>query len=286
MKIIGLQFAGIGPYVEQCSIDFAALSASGMFLIQGETGSGKSTLLDAITMALYDSVSSDFSDSSRMRSKFLAQSRKETFTDLIFEIRDKVYRVRREPQYSIPKLRGEGVTEHRASATLWQLDDDIRQLIDDVEAGVDGRIETERIVGVFKVVVDGAGDADRRDAELLAEALGAAERTVAADNDQTFDAVVVERLDRLLLPLDRVHFDAAGRTEDRAAALDDVRNAAHLHRLHFGVDQACLALLDAIDLHAEILCRTDDRTDACVHAGCVAAARQYTDSFHITPPFR
>lgn len=133
MKIIGLQFAGIGPYVEQCSIDFAALSASGMFLIQGETGSGKSTLLDAITMALYDSVSSDFSDSSRMRSKFLAQSRKETFTDLIFEIRDKVYRVRREPQYSIPKLRGEGATEHRASATLWQLDDDIRQLINDVD---------------------------------------------------------------------------------------------------------------------------------------------------------
>lgn len=133
MKIIGLQFAGIGPYVEQCSIDFAALSASGMFLIQGETGSGKSTLLDAITMALYDSVSSDFSDSSRMRSKFLAQSRQETFTDLIFEIRDRVYRVRREPQYSIPKLRGEGVTEHRASATLWQLDDSIHQLIDNTD---------------------------------------------------------------------------------------------------------------------------------------------------------
>lgn len=133
MKIIGLQFAGIGPYVEQCSIDFAALSASGMFLIQGETGSGKSTLLDAITMALYDSVSSDFSDSSRMRSKFLAQSRQETFTDLIFEIRDRVYRVRREPQYSIPKLRGEGVTEHRASATLWKLDDSIHQLIDNTD---------------------------------------------------------------------------------------------------------------------------------------------------------
>lgn len=130
MRFIGLQFAGIGPYVREYSIDFSALSASGMFLIQGETGSGKSTILDAITMALYDSVSSDTSDAGRMRSKFLQMSRQETYTDLIFEIRNHVYRVRREPQYRIPKVRGEGFTEHRASATLWQIDDNIRALYD------------------------------------------------------------------------------------------------------------------------------------------------------------
>ena len=160
----------------------------------------------------------------------------------------------------------------------------VAQFIDDVETGVDCRIEAEGVIGIFQVVIDGAGDTDGGDAVFLAQAFGAAERTVAADDDQAFDAAVVERFDGLLLPLYRVHFHTAGGTQHGAAALHDVGNAAHLHRHHIVVDQARIALFDPVDLHAEILCRSDDRTDTGVHAGRVAAACQHTDSFHNIPP--
>lgn len=57
MKLIGLKFQGVGPYKGEFSIDFAALTRSHMFLIDGETGAGKTTILDCITFALYGNIS-------------------------------------------------------------------------------------------------------------------------------------------------------------------------------------------------------------------------------------
>ena len=53
MKLIALKFRGVGPYKGEYAIDFAALTRSHMFLIDGETGAGKTTLLDCVTFALY-----------------------------------------------------------------------------------------------------------------------------------------------------------------------------------------------------------------------------------------
>lgn len=38
MRLIALRFQGLGPYAGECSIDFAALTRSRMFLIDGEAG--------------------------------------------------------------------------------------------------------------------------------------------------------------------------------------------------------------------------------------------------------
>ena len=53
MRLHTLELQAIGPYATPQRIDFGALTASGLFLLEGPTGAGKTTILDAITFALY-----------------------------------------------------------------------------------------------------------------------------------------------------------------------------------------------------------------------------------------
>ena len=57
MRLISLTLTGIGPFAGREHVDFAALTRSGLFLIEGPTGAGKSTIIDAIVFALYGDVS-------------------------------------------------------------------------------------------------------------------------------------------------------------------------------------------------------------------------------------
>nr|WP_276549391.1 SMC family ATPase [Brachybacterium muris] len=111
---------GIGPFRDEVSIDFAALGASGMFLLEGPTGSGKSTVLDAVVYALYGSVAGEGASSERIRSQF-AEPSTPSEIDLVFETTHGVYRVLRQPEYHRPKKRGEGTTKQQAKALLWRL---------------------------------------------------------------------------------------------------------------------------------------------------------------------
>ena len=43
-----LTLCAVGPYAGEHTVDFAALGASGIFLLEGPTGAGKSTVIDAI----------------------------------------------------------------------------------------------------------------------------------------------------------------------------------------------------------------------------------------------
>ena len=53
---ISLRFSGLNSYRTLQNIDFAELTACGLFGIFGITGAGKSTILDAITLALFGEV--------------------------------------------------------------------------------------------------------------------------------------------------------------------------------------------------------------------------------------
>ena len=66
MKLIRIEFAGIGPFSGKETIDFTRFDDSGLFLLEGPTGAGKSTILDAITFALYGIVARG-SDSTKDR---------------------------------------------------------------------------------------------------------------------------------------------------------------------------------------------------------------------------
>lgn len=138
MRLHRLRMEGIGPFRDPVDLDFAALGASGLFLLEGPTGSGKSTILDAIVYALYGNVAGAGVSNDRIRSQFAAPETP-SVVDLIFETGAGIFRVRREPGYERPKRRGSGTTTQHPHAVLWRL-------------GSPGAIDL--------VVADGPGQAD------------------------------------------------------------------------------------------------------------------------------
>ncbi|ROS49023.1 AAA family ATPase [Frigoribacterium sp. PhB24] len=150
MNLHRLTLRAIGPYAGEHSIDFAALGASGTFLLEGPTGSGKSTIIDAIVFALYGGLAGSASTPDRLRSHHAAPE-VEPFVELVFENGAGVHRIRRTPAYRRPKARGTGTTPANATAKLWRLsspdavDGDIVS-ISTQEAGA----EVSRILGLTR----------------------------------------------------------------------------------------------------------------------------------------
>jgi len=116
--------------------------------------------------------------------------------------------------------------------------------------------------------------------EISCAAVGA----VAADDDQTLDAHFLAGVDAFEHAGFLFEFRAACGKEQSAAALNDRRDRACIHLNDIAVEQAVIASANADDLHTFIESRSCDRTDCGIHARGVAAACQYTDSFHIVPP--
>ena len=120
MKLHHLRLTAIGPFADTVEVDLAALGASGTFLLEGPTGSGKSTILDAIAYALYGQVAGSVTSDARIRSQF-AQPTEPSVVDLVFETSSGIYRVRRQPEFQRPKMRGTGTTKEQAKAVLWRI---------------------------------------------------------------------------------------------------------------------------------------------------------------------
>jgi exonuclease SbcC len=113
-----LELNEFGPYTDPQTVDFDELQARQLFLIHGATGSGKSTLLDAICFALYGKTSGRERDGDEMRSDF-ATPEDPTEVTLDFRLGEERYRVRRRPQQTLAKKRGEGVTQKSEKAALY-----------------------------------------------------------------------------------------------------------------------------------------------------------------------
>lgn len=120
MRLHTLTIQAVGPFAGRHTVDFAALSAGGLFLLEGPTGAGKSTVIDAVVFALYGKVASASASEDRLRSAFAADD-VETVVDLVFETGSGVYRVRRTPAYERAKKRGTGRAKQQATVKLWRL---------------------------------------------------------------------------------------------------------------------------------------------------------------------
>ena len=117
MRPLKLTISAFGPYADRTELDLNALGTQGLYLITGDTGAGKTTLFDAITFALYGEASGDNREPSMFRSKY-AKPETPTEVELIFSYGEKIYDIKRNPEYERPKTRGEGVTTQRVDAQL------------------------------------------------------------------------------------------------------------------------------------------------------------------------
>ena len=117
MRLHQLEITAFGPYVATQRIDFARLSSSGLFLLDGPTGAGKTTILDAITFALYGGLAGTGAAEDRLRSHFAPPDAVPS-VQLEFAVAGVTYRVSRVPEHQRPKKRGEGFTTEAAQVHL------------------------------------------------------------------------------------------------------------------------------------------------------------------------
>ena len=116
-----LAMKAFGPFADREVIRFDDLGEDPLFLIHGPTGAGKTTILDAICFALYGETTGAEREGKHMRND-LADPRTRTEVVLDFELAGRCYRIRRIPEQERPKSRGEGMTEQKPEAQLWQVE--------------------------------------------------------------------------------------------------------------------------------------------------------------------
>lgn len=121
MRPIKITMSAFGAYKGVTVLDMERLGSQGVYLITGETGAGKTTVFDAIVFALYGSTSGDSRDGKMMRSLY-ADENTPTFVEMEFEVKGERYRIKRNPEYERPKLRGEGTVTASANAELYMPD--------------------------------------------------------------------------------------------------------------------------------------------------------------------
>lgn len=123
MRVERLELTGIGPFRETQVIDFATLSQSGLFLIDGPTGAGKTTIIDAIVFALFSGLSGENSSKERIRSDHSLPSEKSEVT-LDFSVHGRRHRITRSPGYQVAKPGGDGFTTRAAKQSLVEFNSD------------------------------------------------------------------------------------------------------------------------------------------------------------------
>lgn len=141
MRPLVLEMSAFGSYAGREVLDFNLLGEKGLYLISGAIGAGKTTIFDAIMFALFGAPSGDTRKSDMLRSKY-AEPQTETYVNLEFLYQNKVYKIKRSPEYMRPAKRGTGLTKNLASAELIYPDGRVVNKVKSVNEAV------EEILGV------------------------------------------------------------------------------------------------------------------------------------------
>ena len=118
MQLKKLTLQAFGPFKDKVVIDFEKDKIDrGLLLITGDTGAGKTTIFDAVCYALYGQTSGETRTANSLRSDW-ASADVETYVDLEFYYKNKLYEVRRSPEYVRRKKNGEGETRQAPTAEV------------------------------------------------------------------------------------------------------------------------------------------------------------------------
>uniref|UniRef100_UPI00388F18CF AAA family ATPase n=1 Tax=Treponema sp. TaxID=166 RepID=UPI00388F18CF len=117
MRPLKLTVTGFGPYAKKTFLDFEKLGKTGLFLVTGDTGAGKTSIFDAISFALFGEASGEERKSSMLRSIY-ADDDTPTEVELTFSYNEKIYTVKRNPEYMRKAKRGDSLTKEIANAKL------------------------------------------------------------------------------------------------------------------------------------------------------------------------
>ncbi|GAA3692753.1 SMC family ATPase [Zhihengliuella alba] len=120
MRIHRVVIQAFGPFKDREDIDFDALSAGGLFLLNGDTGAGKTTVLDAICYALYGSLPGARQKARTLRSAYADDA---TPPQVLceFSVGGRRFEAMRSPAWDRPKARGTGTTRQQAQSSLREL---------------------------------------------------------------------------------------------------------------------------------------------------------------------
>ncbi len=146
MKPLKLVISAFGPYFKKTEIDFSMIGSSGIYLITGDTGAGKTTIFEAICYALYGETASGKDRNAAMLRNKRADDKTETYVELTFISDNKMYSVRRSPEYE----RETKKTNHKATFELNYYQDDNITVYKTKTNLSEGTAEIERIIGIDK----------------------------------------------------------------------------------------------------------------------------------------
>ncbi|WP_164520282.1 AAA family ATPase [Specibacter cremeus] len=192
-----MEIQAFGPFAGREVVDFDALGAQGLFLLNGSTGAGKTSVLDAIAYALYGSVPGARQGAvKRLRSHHAADG---VGPEVVceFSAGGRRLEVRRSPEWMRPAKRGTGTTKEQASTQLREKSGDAWVVLS--QRNDEAAVEIEGLLGMdmeqfTKVVLLAQGEfaaflrATAQDREDLLEKLFGTEIYQDLENRLTADA--------------------------------------------------------------------------------------------------
>lgn len=199
MRPVTLEITAFGPFRGTEKIDFSKLGRGGLYLITGDTGAGKTTIFDALTYALYGAPSGDDRTGKSLRSDY-ADPEEQTSVIFAFEVKEKIYSVKRWLEYEVEKKRGEGTTTRKGGAELTLPDGSVIDRDREVTAEISRIIGVDRVrfkqlamiaQGEFrKLLTDGGDEKKQLMSDLFGTAIiGKFQDELKRQNDEAEDAL-------------------------------------------------------------------------------------------------
>jgi exonuclease SbcC len=256
MRPVVLTITAFGPYAGTEVVDFREATDAGLFGIYGATGSGKSSIFNAMTFALFGVGAKPEQAIATMRSGH-ADADRLTEVSLLFELGDKRYFVRRQPDQSRPKMRGEGETTSVHKAWLF---DATAVPVDEVTADNCGVVLAEtKVSEVLRHVKELLGYGVEQFRQIVLLPQGRFERFLIADSNQRVEIL------RELFDVSVYRRIAQRMKEDAAAAKREFEDGHRLvaQRLATAGFASTDELADGITAAAEAArARHDEATEA------------------------